>query len=567
MAEVTLYLDLLSQPCRSVYIFAKANKLPVQYSTVQLFKGEHLSEEFIKVNPLRKVPALKDGDFTLAESIAILLYLFRKFNLPDHWYPSDLQKRARVDEYLSWQHTNTRPHGSKVFWIKRMTPLLLGHEADTEKMNPVLAEFNTTMTSLEENFLQSKPFIAGDEISVADLVALVEIMQAVASGLDVFEERPKLGAWKKRVLDVIGAELFQEAHETLLSKERSREPLPAELKERLLARLNILSLHAVASKLIPHSIFTFARCWLSAEIIQQLYEHGQNIMQIAVLVCWTLGGSLFSGQSDDALKPSPAPPLSFLCYLSSSCPLSACNMSEVTLYLDLGSQPCRAVYLFAKVNKLPVRYHEIQLAKGEQLSEEFGKVNPLHKVPVLTDGDFKLTESIAILLYLVGKFNTAAHWYPLDLQKRARVDEYLAWQHTNTRVNGIRVFWVKYMTPVLLGHEYDPEKLKPLLAEYNNTLTQLEEIFLKNKPFIVGDEISIADVVAIVEIMQVVAAEVNVFQERPKLGAWKQRVEEALGTELFRAAHDVNLHLKDKTRKPLAPEVKERFLLEWSLFN
>lgn len=51
-------------------------------------------------------------------SIAILLYLARKFKTPDHWYPSDLQKRARVDEYLSWQHVNIRGKGGKLFLTK-----------------------------------------------------------------------------------------------------------------------------------------------------------------------------------------------------------------------------------------------------------------------------------------------------------------------------------------------------------------------------------------------------------------------------------------------------------------
>ncbi|XP_073485304.1 glutathione S-transferase theta-4 isoform X1 [Aquarana catesbeiana] len=238
MSDLTLYLDLMSQPCRSVYILAKANNIPFNNHNVLLFKGEHLSEEFGKVNPLRKVPALKDGDFTMAESTAILLYLANKYKIPDHWYPADVQKRARVDEYLAWQHTNTRPHGSKLFWVKVMTPFLLGHEAEPEKLEPVVTEFNTTLTTIEQNFLGGKPFIAGDEISIADLVAIVEIMQPVAGGIDAFENRPKLADWKKRVEDAIGAELFKEAHEKVLRvKEMQNMPIPPELKERLRARL------------------------------------------------------------------------------------------------------------------------------------------------------------------------------------------------------------------------------------------------------------------------------------------------------------------------------------------
>lgn len=51
-------------------------------------------------------------------STAILLYLSRKYNTPDHWYPSDIQKRARVDEYLSWHHANIRANAPKTMWIK-----------------------------------------------------------------------------------------------------------------------------------------------------------------------------------------------------------------------------------------------------------------------------------------------------------------------------------------------------------------------------------------------------------------------------------------------------------------
>ncbi|XP_035579840.1 glutathione S-transferase theta-1 isoform X3 [Zalophus californianus] len=67
-----LYLDLLSQPCRAVYIFAKKNRIPFELRPVDLLKGQHLSDAFAQVNPLKKVPALKDGNFTLAESLWVL---------------------------------------------------------------------------------------------------------------------------------------------------------------------------------------------------------------------------------------------------------------------------------------------------------------------------------------------------------------------------------------------------------------------------------------------------------------------------------------------------------------
>uniref|UniRef100_A0A8C3F2B7 glutathione transferase n=1 Tax=Chrysemys picta bellii TaxID=8478 RepID=A0A8C3F2B7_CHRPI len=218
---VELFLDLRSQPCRALFIFAKKNNIPFEFKDVELLKGHHLSEEFGKVNVLKKVPALKDGAFTLAESIAILLYLSRKFNTPDHWYPSDLQKRARVDEYLSWQHTTIREKGSSLFPIKYVW------EEAVEELNSALKQF-------EEKFLQDKPFIVGNEISLADLVAIVELMQPVGCGCDIFENRPKLVEWRSRVEEAVGKELFQQAHEIILNvKNMSTTQLPPELREHV----------------------------------------------------------------------------------------------------------------------------------------------------------------------------------------------------------------------------------------------------------------------------------------------------------------------------------------------
>ena len=55
---------------------------------------------------------------TLFPSVAILLYLARKYEAPDHWYPQDLQAQARVDEYLSWQHTALRMSCTRAMWQK-----------------------------------------------------------------------------------------------------------------------------------------------------------------------------------------------------------------------------------------------------------------------------------------------------------------------------------------------------------------------------------------------------------------------------------------------------------------
>lgn len=51
-------------------------------------------------------------------SVAILRYLCREFNVADHWYPQDLKLQLKVDEYLEWQHLNTRLNCASYFFMK-----------------------------------------------------------------------------------------------------------------------------------------------------------------------------------------------------------------------------------------------------------------------------------------------------------------------------------------------------------------------------------------------------------------------------------------------------------------
>ena len=49
---------------------------------------------------------------------AILRYLVAKYKVPDHWYPSKLEHRARVDECLEWTDANMRSGASGYFYNK-----------------------------------------------------------------------------------------------------------------------------------------------------------------------------------------------------------------------------------------------------------------------------------------------------------------------------------------------------------------------------------------------------------------------------------------------------------------
>ncbi|XP_060699869.1 glutathione S-transferase theta-1-like [Hemiscyllium ocellatum] len=190
-------------------------------SWVSLCAGEQHSEEFRKVNPLGKVPVIKDGEFTLCESLAILKYLACKYKTPDHWYPAELQRHARVDEYLAWQHTALRPLAGKIFMMKGLFPAMMGAPCPEDKMTEAQDELAQALKSFQEKFLQERPYIAGSEISLADLVAIVDLTQPLGVGYDPLEGLSALTAWRDRVKTAVDRDLFDKTHEGVLTAQVS----------------------------------------------------------------------------------------------------------------------------------------------------------------------------------------------------------------------------------------------------------------------------------------------------------------------------------------------------------
>jgi glutathione S-transferase len=99
------------------------------------------------------------------------------------------------------------------------------------------------------------------------------------------------------------------------------------------------------------------------------------------------------------------------------------------LYMHPVSTTSRPILLFIAENKIDCDLQVVDLLAGEHLQEPYARINPNRLVPVLEDGDFRLTESSAILKYLADTIDSPA--YPKDLKTRARVNEVMDWFNSN----------------------------------------------------------------------------------------------------------------------------------------
>ncbi|XP_072051594.1 glutathione S-transferase theta-3-like [Amphiura filiformis] len=197
------------------------------------------------------------------------------------------------------------------------------------------------------------------------------------------------------------------------------------------------------------------------------------------------------------------------------------------IYYFPASQPSRSVVMFLKLNKIEYNDKLVNFITGEQNTPEYLAMNPNHAVPVMDDDGFVICQSVAIVKYLASKYQTADHWYPSDLKKRAKVDELLDWQHTNIRKHGIGVFFY-----IKLGHFFGlpaltPEQIDERYKELDGSMT-LIECFLKDQKYLCGDEITLADLFIANEVLQPTKCERDIYEKHPKVKAWIDRVRERL---------------------------------------
>ena len=188
---LTLFDYLPSQNAWKVRLLL--NHLGLAYRTVpvSIFEGEGQTAEYRRINPSGKVPAIQlDDGRVLAESNAILAYLAEDSS----YLPSDPFDRAKVHQWLSFEQERVEMTiGSLRYWT--MTGKLPQRSA--AMIDGKRAAALDTLGILEAQ-LSTRPFLAGDSYTIADMSVFAYASRAEEAGISL-EPYPHFRAWIVRI--------------------------------------------------------------------------------------------------------------------------------------------------------------------------------------------------------------------------------------------------------------------------------------------------------------------------------------------------------------------------------
>ncbi|WP_438032799.1 glutathione S-transferase family protein [Sorangium sp. So ce204] len=181
--------------------------------------------------------------------------------------------------------------------------------------------------------------------------------------------------------------------------------------------------------------------------------------------------------------------------------------------------PTRSIRARWTLQELGVDFEaiEVNLVTGDHNRPEFRKINPAGKVPALVDGDFVVTESVAIALYLAEKY-PQKRLLPTDLRQRAEVDRWLLFTVTELEQPLQRIVRHTSIYPEALRL---PAEVDLAGREFKEMAAVLEG-HMQGRQFVVGDGVTVADFVLAYTLDW--GNEVKLLGDCPKLISYMERM-------------------------------------------
>ena len=192
-----IYADPITVNCRKVLAGLDFLDAPFERIHVDYFKGEQKEPAYVAVNPNASVPALRDGDFTLWESNAILQYAADKLGR-EAAYPRDLQQRADVNRWLLWESSSWFP-SAYVFLVENCVKPLLGGQPDPAVLDAQAVQFHK-LAGIVDARLAGSRWVCGDNPTIADIALAAPIHLHAWQKLPL-SDHPNLQRWMTQQIE------------------------------------------------------------------------------------------------------------------------------------------------------------------------------------------------------------------------------------------------------------------------------------------------------------------------------------------------------------------------------
>ena len=189
MSSLKLYRHPLSGHAHRAELFLSLLGLDAEIIDVDLMTGEHKQEAFLKKNIFGQVPVLEDGEITIADSNAILVYLANQYDQEHSWLPIEPAKAAEVQRFLSVA-AGPIAQGPATARLINLFGAKLDHVKAIETAHNVLS-------TLDEH-LDGRDWLAADHPTIADISNYAYIAHAPEGDVSL-QHYPNIRAWLQRV--------------------------------------------------------------------------------------------------------------------------------------------------------------------------------------------------------------------------------------------------------------------------------------------------------------------------------------------------------------------------------
>ncbi len=165
---------------RKVLVALDIKQIPYEIVPTMPFSGD---KEYLKINPLGKVPTIVDGDLTLGDSKVICRYLEAAYPEPA-LYPKDVKENAMADWYDDFCSGPVAELAAGIFFQRFMRPFAFQQEPDEEVVAGIIEKKLPPKLDYLESQVPADGFVFG-EFTMADLAIVSPFINAAYAGYEV----------------------------------------------------------------------------------------------------------------------------------------------------------------------------------------------------------------------------------------------------------------------------------------------------------------------------------------------------------------------------------------------